>query len=254
MCSVENARSASGIGMGGIPDIFPDESCLKLAGLDLHPGQHYQNTSRGIVLLKSGHHRLRLHILHAEDRGGMVAEVIDGILENPALSEETFDAPSRPASIFRAMSRKCIDLLPDTYRDALRLRLHDEDAAIASRVARLLAHIHETAESYPDLDTLLHCYFRAEGVSPDKFLRYAKRRLVDVAGEAEFAVRFDVLRAELHRFAAGFGPFIGKAGTRRAQGQAEFSEAMEWLEIKLERLRARVEPLGEEGFPERLAC
>ncbi len=211
------------------------------------PGQHYQQTSRGIILLKSGHHRLRLHILHSEDRGGTVAALIEQILLHGGFADDTFDAPSRPASIFRALSRKCIDLLPESYLPLLRRRLLEGDAEMAARVARLLVQIYDTAESYPDLQTFLNCYFRVDGVSPDKFARYAKGRLLD-AGE-DMGTVYEELRSELRRFSETFHPPTGDPRNRRSGSKAGFMEAMEWLEIKLERLKARLESLPVAGDP-----
>ena len=229
--------------MGLIPDIFPDDTSLCLAVLTLLPGRHYQRTSRGILLCKSGHDQIRQHVLQSADRGGEVGVIMESVLLNVNFSEETFEFASRPGSIFRSLSQKCLKLVPESYKHMLRSHLHHENILISKRAAKFLLLIYETAESYPDLDTFLHCFFRVDCLSSDKFVKFVRKRLMAIESEAAFEMEFDIFRSGLERFGAEFRSLLGKIGTRRTAGEYEFSEAMETFHIKLDRLRSRMDCL-----------
>jgi hypothetical protein len=214
-------------------DLPSGEAHLRVADMELSYGQHYELTPNGIVLLKSGHHRIHLHLLQSADLGESAAAVIESVLENADFSEDTFSHRHKPASIFRAVSTRSMRFIPDAYKEELRRRLLDSDPPMARRVSKLLIHIYETAVSYPDVETLLHCYFRAEWLTPDKFTLYVRSRLMRIEDKAGLDKEYYVIKSEMDQFVQNFDPVLATTGLSKNLTEEEFSEAMEVLYEKL---------------------
>jgi len=214
-------------------DLPSSELPIFVAGIELKLGQHYELTPVGINLLKSGHHRIHLQLLNSPDLGAAVTGVLESFLENLDFSEDTFSHRHKPASLFRAVSTRSMRFLPDEYKDRLRARLSKAEPVLARRVAKLLIHIYETAVSYPDIRTLLHCYFRSDWLTPDKFTLYVRSRLMDIGTKESFLNEHSSMRDEMKEFAREFEPVVGTAGVSTPLSSEQFAEAMEVLYEKL---------------------
>src|SRR5690606_33604992 len=130
---------------------IPGDMDLQIAGLTLAQGRHFQRTSSGLTILTSGHRRIRLYLEEAPDMREATERVIADVLANSEFCEETFDNRSRPASIFRSLSRRFIALVAEEYKRSLSDVLVADDSKRARRAAKLLNGIYLTAAAYPSL-------------------------------------------------------------------------------------------------------
>ena len=208
---------------------------LQIGGLTLAQGRHFQRTSSGLMILTSGHRRIRLFLEEAEDMRGATERVITGVLANSEFCEETFDNRSRPASIFRSLSRRFIGQVTDEYKQSLSGVLAEEDFKRARRAAKLLIGIYQTAAAYPSLSILLHCYFRTESISPQKIIGYVRERLVATESQTELEMLHFRLLGELVKFGEAFQVVVKKA----ALDEGKFLESLQLLIKKVQRLGGR---------------
>lgn len=208
---------------------------LEIAGLTLNQGRHFQRTSSGIVILTSGHRKIRLFLEEAESIGLTTEAVIRGVLGNGDFSEETFDNRSRPASIFRSLSRRFIGLVTDDCKRSLSKVLYEDDAIRARRAAKMLNGIYQTAAAYPSLAIILHCYFRTVSISPQKIIGYVRDRLIATQSHAELVLLHHQLMRELVQFGDSFEEVVRKA----ALDERKFHESLALLVKKVERLGGR---------------
>lgn len=214
---------------------FPGDMDLQIAGLTLVQGRHFQRTSSGLTILTSGHRRIRLFLEEADDTSVATERVINEILGNSEFSEETFDDRSRPASIFRSLSRRFTGLVTADYKRSLSSVLGEEDFKRARRAAKLLNGIYPTAAAYPSLRILLHCYFRTESISPQKIIGYVRERLVATNTQADLETLHFRLVGELVKFEEEFEIVVKKS----AQDELKFHESVRLLVKKVERLGRR---------------
>lgn len=210
-----------------------------LSGSELHLGSavlekdlHYQMTMSGIALLKSGHQRLHLHVNRNANPQEEASVILDQVLHNPLFCESTFEAKCRPASIFKGLSRR--PLVTASYHDVLRLNLEKEDARIVRRSARILAQTLRSAAEYPDLRTLLHCYFRTDGAGPFLFTTFVRLHLRKARTELELSAEWDVIRNELDRFSKNMMPEIATIGSYRTSSGEVFTRSMDDLIYRLD--------------------
>jgi hypothetical protein len=213
----------------------PGDMDLQLAGLTLAQGRHFQRTSSGLTILTSGHRRIRLFLEESADMGEVTQRVISEVLGNSEFSEETFDNRSRPASIFRSLSRRFIGLVTEDYKMSLSRVLYEDDFKRARRAAKLLNGIYQTAAAYPSLSIMLHCYFRTESISPQKIIGYVRERLIATGSQTELELLHFTLLRELARFGDEFEVVVRKT----AQDELKFHEAVQLLVKKVERLGGR---------------
>ena len=214
---------------------FSGDMDLQIAGLTLAQGRHFQRTSSGLTILTSGHRRIRLFLEESADMGAATQRVISEVLANSEFSEETFDNRSRPASLFRSLSRRFIGLVTDDYKLSLSRFLYEDDFKRARRAAKLLNGIYQTAAAYPSLSIMLHCYFRTESISPQKIIGYARERLVATESQTELELLHFTLLGELVRFGDEFKLVVRKA----SQDELKFHDAIQQLVKKVERLGGR---------------
>lgn len=214
---------------------IPGEMDLQIAGLALAQGRHFQRTSSGLTILTSGHRRIRLFLEEADDTCAATERVIGEVLANGEFSEETFDNRSRPASIFRSLSRRFIGLVTDEFKLSLSRVLYDDDFKRARRAAKLLNGIYQTAAAYPSLGIILHCYFRTESISPQKIIGYVRERLIATDSQAELEMLHFTLLRELARFGDEFEEVARKV----ALDESKFRESLQLLVRKVERLGGR---------------
>ena len=161
--------------------------------------------------------------------------VIADVLANSEFCEETFDNRSRPASIFRSLSRRFISLVAEEYKRSLSDVLVAEDSKRARRAAKLLNGIYQTAAAYPSLSILLHCYFRTDSISPQKIIGYVRERLVATESQAELEMLHFRLLGELAKF-GDTCEFVVRKGTL---DERKFRESLQTLEKKVQRLGGR---------------
>lgn len=161
--------------------------------------------------------------------------VIGDVLANGDFIEETFDNRSRPASIFRSLSRRYIAMVTEDYKVSLSRLLVQDDCKQARRAAKMLNGIYQTAAAYPSLEIILHCYFRTESISPQKIIGYVRERLVATESQTDLELLHFRLLEELSRFGREFEAVIGNS----ARSESEFREAIQLLAKKVERLGGR---------------
>jgi hypothetical protein len=218
--------------MGMVDTAVPESTDLHLGAVVLERDLHYQMTTDGIVLLKSGHQRIHLHVTRSINPQEEASMILHRVLHDPAFCESTFEAKFRPTSIFRGLSRR--PLVTVSYLEILRLNLELEDARIVRRSARILAHTLKSAAEYPDLRTLLHCYFRADWAAPYLFTTFVRNHLRKAKVEPELTTEWNALRRELDRFAEDLRPQVATIGSHRTSSEEVFTKSIEDLIHRLE--------------------
>jgi len=161
--------------------------------------------------------------------------VITEVLANSEFCEETFDNRSRPASIFRSLSRRFIGLVTEEYKQSLSGVLAEEDFKRARRAAKLLNGIYQTAAAYPSLSIILQCYFRTDSISPQKIIGYVRERLVATDSQVELEMLHFRLLGELMKFGESFEMVVKKASL----DERKFLESLQVLIRKVQRLGGR---------------
>lgn len=205
---------------------------LYLGSVVLERDLHYQVTTEGIVILKSGHQRIHLHVTRSANPQEEASAILNHALHDPEFCESTFEARCRPTSIFKGLSRR--PLITPAYLEVLRQNLSLGDERIVRRSARILAQSLKSAVDYPDLSTLLHCYFRTDWAGPFLFTTFVRNRLRKAKTEPELTTEWNAIRDELDRFAKDMVPEIATIGSYRTSSGEIFTRSMDDLIHRLD--------------------
>lgn len=220
----------------------PECTDLQLGGMNLKWGLHYQSAPDGIALVKSGHLALHQHILRSPDPRRMNGQIIARIICDPTFSESTFSGRNRPSSILKSLSKRH-GVAPSCVR-ILQRYLDQAEPWIARRSAELLLHLLEEAHLFPDLRTLLHCYFRTGWPRPHWFATFIRYRLQKATGKAAFARECNKLQAAFDRFTADFRPLVGTIDSDRMSTDEKYSAEVNELATRFAmQIKLRLEEL-----------
>lgn len=209
---------------------------IEIDGLKLFAGSHWIQVGRGMALLKPGLLEIRNYLGAVEHPGEKAERVLDKILQEPEWIEETFESPHWRSSLFRGIPRKLLGEIPRSFKDRLSAQLVDPRPYLARRSAKILARLYPQVGSYPDLTTLLHCYFLTRNLSPRKLGHYVRDRLLAAKGRPGEEGEYLSIRNELEAFAVGFRQRLAVAGL----GEVEFTASIEVLAATVDRHRDRV--------------
>lgn len=210
---------------------------LVMGGMKLEADVDWAYDAQGaVLLLGQGLRRLRLHLMAAEDPARAAAGALDDALHLEVLAEEAFESSHWRGSLFRVIPERLIDAVAERCGQRLAAYLTNGAPLLARRAAKILVRLYPKVGSFADLRMLLHCYFHARSLTPRKFGRYVKERLMlaeDAAGES---AKYLVMRNELEAFVAEFRPQLVVAGWT----ETEFLASIETLAATLDRHRGKM--------------
>ncbi len=104
---------------------------------------------------------------------------------------------------------------------------------LAQRSAMILPNLFKAAADYPDLRTLLHCYFRTNQFAPALFTTFIRARLRPVKSKRALDREWTALHDELDRFRRDVEPRLATMPSVRTESEEAFAEALADLSMRL---------------------